>query len=102
MGLLAYSLGWYSRIFRSPTEFLLSQPGDDYDCLILDLHMPRMNGAELLDELHRRRIYIPAIIVTSNCEDPLTELARMRGARAVLNKPFRDEELLEEVERAIR
>ncbi len=101
IGLLALSMGWQSRSFASAAEFLESGAVDSTDCLILDLRMPGMNGAELLEELARRSRHIPTVVVTAQYSDPLVGRALRAGAASILTKPFRDDLLRQFVEETI-
>lgn len=101
MRVLIESYGYPVRDYASATAFLddrhVSEPG----CLLLDLHMPGMDGLELVELLRRRKILTPAIIVTGQ-KDPL-QLQRVKeaGVMALLNKPVTDEELIGWVEQAL-
>ncbi|MBL6750504.1 MAG: response regulator [Nevskia sp.] len=102
-GMLVASFGWRARTFGSATAFLDElAPGDAPDCLLLDLNMPGMNGAELLRVLEARGSTLPVIVITGNSESALAEIARRAGARAVLDKPVCDDELKLEIERVLR
>jgi len=90
--LLVRSFGWRAEIYSSAPAFLdaLAAPPD---CLLLDLNMPRMNGAELLEALARRGMAVRTIMITAQKDSPLLARAHAAGARAKLTKPFGDEEL---------
>lgn len=92
--LLLRSFGCRVRSFASASAFLdaLAQEAAP-DCLLLDLDMPVMNGAELLEALKARQSGIPVIIVTGRGDTPLAARARQAGARDVLGKPFGEDEL---------
>jgi FixJ family two-component response regulator len=61
--------------------------------LILDMHMPGLNGIELLTELRRRGIETPAVILTGRGDGTVAQAARQLSA-AMLAKPPDDDELL--------
>lgn len=90
--LLVRSFGWQVESFPSALAFLaaLQVPPD---CLLLDLNMPEMNGAELLESLAARGVPIRTIMITAQKESPLLVRAEAAGARARLTKPFDDEAL---------
>lgn len=100
MELLMRSYGWRARAYPSAQEYLedLARTADAADCLLLDLNMPGMGGAELLERLAARNVATPVIVVSGEAGSPLAARARRAGARAVLNKPFREEELKNEIE----
>ncbi|MDR3416510.1 MAG: response regulator [Nevskia sp.] len=102
LSLLLRSFGWQASAFGSARAFLESlRQGDMPDCLLLDLNMPGMNGAELMEALASMRVWVPVIIMTGQRDSPLEARARRAGAREVLNKPFGDEELKASIERAL-
>lgn len=101
LALLLRSQGWDARSHASADAFLAEYRPGSADCLVLDLQMPGMNGVELQEELDRRGIAIPVIIITAFARDPLAARARAVGARAVIAKPFRHEVLLQSIEKAL-
>lgn len=68
-----------------------------YDCVILDIMLPRMNGLDVLRTLRQRRISTPVLLLTakSDVEDKITGLDS--GADDFLTKPFVTGELLARV-----
>jgi FixJ family two-component response regulator len=76
----------------SAEEFLeryRSQPG----CIVADLRMHGLSGVELQEELRRRGIAIPVIVVTGHAHTAAVVRAMRNGAVTVLDKPFDEEEL---------
>lgn len=86
--------------FQSGQQFLASLPERLPDCLILDLQMPWMTGLEIQQDLARRGIRIPTIIVTAHEEAGTRERCRSAGAIAYLAKPVRPEALFAAIEAA--
>lgn len=70
-------------------------------CLVLDVHMPRVTGLDLLDELNRRGITIPVIFLTGFGDVPSSVRAMKGGAVEFLEKPYDEDELLAAVARAL-
>ncbi|MEW6364625.1 MAG: response regulator [Acidobacteriota bacterium] len=71
------------------------------DLLILDIQMPRLDGFGVLDELARRGIAIPTLIITGHGDrQTLVELLR-RGCADYVDKPFAPDDLLDAVKRAV-
>ena len=100
--LLVQSLGLRAQAYDSAEAFLKAyDPGSD-GCLVLDLHMPGMNGVELQQELVARGVELPVIVITAYKDDPLTIRARQVGAKTVLYKPFKQDVLLRSIESALR
>lgn len=101
--LLLRSYGWSAKGFSSAGEFLQALAGSDIpDCLLLDLNMPGMSGAELLEEMAGRRIEIPTIVITGRQDPELINRALRAGAVQVLSKPLRDEELKASIDRVLQ
>lgn len=98
--LLLKSAGLNLKSYGSAQEFL-----DDYDggagCLVLDLRLPGMSGLELQEQLNRRRISLPVILLTGHGDVPTTVRALKAGAVDYLEKPCPDDVLLERVREAI-
>jgi two-component system response regulator FixJ len=100
MRLLLEVAGFKVRSFGSPKHFL----ADDYPkhgCLIADIRMPDMSGLELQEEVTRRHIELPVIIITGHGDVPLAVQAMKAGAIDFLEKPFSDDMILASVRRAM-
>lgn len=72
------------------------------DCLILDLQMPEMTGLELQQNLARKGIRIPTIIITAHDESGMRERCKAAGAIAYLAKPLQDTSLFAAIDAAGR
>ena len=99
--LLLKSAGLAARAYASATEFLAAHDDDQPGCLVLDIRMPGMSGLELQDELNRRGAIIPVIFVTGHGDVPMAVEAMRRGAMDFLQKPFRDEDLIDRINKAL-
>ncbi len=101
---LLESLGWPVQAHASAAEFLAACPAppDDFGCLVLDIRMPGMNGLELQQAL-RARGWTPAVVfMTGHGDVELAVQAMKQGAFDFLEKPFRDQALLDTVAAAVR
>lgn len=98
---LLKSVGLASRTLASAGEFLEvykpSQPG----CLVLDVRMPGMSGLELQQQLNLRGAVIPVIFITGHGDIPMAVEAMQQGAFDFLQKPFRDQDLIDRIQRAL-
>ncbi len=101
ISLLVSSCGWSPRPFSSAEEFLQGYERDKAACLILDLQMPGMKGVDLQDIFTDLDIVLPVIVVTAYKDHPMAERAKLAGARAVIAKPFREEELVNHIRGAL-
>jgi two-component system response regulator FixJ len=99
--LLLKSAGLTARAYPSAAEFLAAHDDGQPGCLLLDVRMPGMSGLELQDELNRRGAIIPVIFITGHGDVPMAVEAMRRGAMDFLQKPFRDEDLIDRVNRAL-
>lgn len=91
------------RPFDSAEQCLevLVQDGEDPTCLLVDLDMPGMNGAELLQHLAEKHRRIPTVVITGHADSPLAREARATGVQHVLEKPFGANALLEAIEATV-
>jgi FixJ family two-component response regulator len=81
-------------LYTSAEAFLGANRHQDISCLISDISLPGVNGIELLRRLRSIRADLPAIVITARHEKALLEAALKAGARHVLLKPLKSEELL--------
>ena len=99
--LLLKSVGLASQPLGSAAEFLESYRPSQPGCLVLDVRMPGMSGLELQRELNLRGATIPVIFITGHGDIPMAVEAMQQGAFDFLAKPFRDQELIDRVQRAL-
>ena len=90
--------GYKVDIFMSAGAFLTDAPVDTYDCLVLDMNLPGLNGIELLELLRARNIHVPAIFVTGRADPNLETRARKAGAGETLAKPVTEQTLIAGIE----
>jgi DNA-binding NtrC family response regulator len=96
------SAGLNVQTFASAREFLASPRPDGVSCLVLDVQLPGFSGLDLQQELARLDAPIPIIFITGYGDIPTSVRAIKAGAIEFLTKPFRDEDLLNAVEQAIK
>src|SRR5579872_3520705 len=99
--LLVKSIGLPASAFVSAHEFLAGYEPQQPGCLILDVRMPGMSGLELQEQLNLRGAIIPVIFITGHGDIPMAVEAMQHGAFDFLQKPFRDQDLLDRVQRAL-
>ena len=83
-----------SHPFASGTDFLEALPDLQPGCVLLDLRMPQMDGFHVMDELQKRGIDWPVIVMTGHGEVPVAVRAMKMGAVDFIEKPFSEEALL--------
>jgi FixJ family two-component response regulator len=99
--LLIRSAGWRAETFESAREFLSCTPVVGPGCLVLDVHLPDLNGLDLQERLAGERSELPIILITGRGDVPMAVRAMKAGALEVLTKPFQDGVLLDAIEKAI-
>jgi two-component system, LuxR family, response regulator FixJ len=100
MRLLLEVAGFKVRNFTSARQFL-DDISPKHGCLVADIRMPDMSGLELQEEVARRHLDLPVIIMTGHGDVPLAVRAMKAGAIDFLEKPFDEEKMLTSVRRAL-
>ena len=98
---LLKSVGLATRTLSSASEFLESYKSRQSGCLVLDVRMPGMSGLELQQQLNLRGAVIPVIFITGHGDIPMAVEAMQHGAFDFLQKPFRDQDLIDRIQRAL-
>jgi two-component system response regulator FixJ len=98
--LLLQTLNFRVEVFSTARDFL-TRESHGRACLLTDLRMPDMDGLELQQEVNRRRLGIPVVIMTAHGDVPLAVRAMKAGAVDFLEKPFEESALIASVERAL-
>jgi two-component system response regulator FixJ len=101
VGRLLRSAGMEVESFASGRDFLRVVGTRQVDCLILDLHMPLMNGFEVHEDLVRRGIRLPVVIITGHDKPEYRACALAAGMAAYLPKPIDDQVLLGAITAAV-
>jgi FixJ family two-component response regulator len=95
------SVGLRVELFGSAREFSQSKMPDIASCLVLDIRLPGVSGLDFQAELAEEDIRIPIIFMTGHGDIPMSVKAMKAGAIDFLTKPFRDQDILDAVTRAI-
>src|ERR1700744_5633982 len=101
MRLLLESADFHVQVYASARRFL-ADGNFTGGCLIADIRMPEMSGLELQEEIVRRGIVLPVIIITGHGDVPLAVRAMKAGAIDFIEKPFDDEQMLGSIRRALK
>jgi two-component system response regulator FixJ len=99
--LLIGDIGLEVRTFPSAGQFLSEYDSLQPGCLVLDVRMSGMSGLELQAKLRERGWHIPTIIITGHGDVPMAVEAMKAGAMDFIEKPFRDQVLLDSIQKAI-
>ena len=87
--------------FASAADFLRAVAADAAGCLVLDVRLPGLSGLDFQADLGKSNIRLPIVFITGHGDIPMTVRAMKAGAVEFLTKPFRDQDLLEAVQRAL-
>jgi FixJ family two-component response regulator len=95
------SVGLRVELFGSVHEFTQVRMPDVASCLVLDVRLPGVSGLDFQAELAEADIRIPIIFMTGHGDIPMSVKAMKAGAIDFLTKPFRDQDILDAVIKAI-
>jgi len=97
---LLESHGFAVRGHASGNDFLDAYAGGTPCCVVLDYHMPGLNGLQVLEQFRARGESFPVLLITGRGDPALRERLFDAGATAVFDKPFEAEELVDSIEGA--
>jgi two-component system, LuxR family, response regulator FixJ len=86
--LLIEAFGFDVQSYSSGPQFLADNRHRKAGCLIIDLHMPGMNGLDIVDHLRRTGIRLPTILVSGRLDTKARERAANLGVTETIEKPF--------------
>jgi FixJ family two-component response regulator len=101
LGSLFRSVGLRVEPFGSAREFAKIKMPDAASCLVLDIRLPGVSGLDFQAQLAEADIRIPIIFMTGHGDIPMSVQAMKAGAIDFLTKPFRDQDMLDAVVRAL-
>jgi two-component system response regulator FixJ len=99
--MLLKSVGIPATPMASAQEFLAAFDPTQPGCLVLDIRMPGMSGLELQQQLNLRGAILPVLFITGHGDVPMAVEAMQQGAFDFLQKPFRDQDLIDRVQKAL-
>jgi FixJ family two-component response regulator len=94
--------GYDVRAFSQPSALLADDLPSNNACMVVDVHLPGMNGAELCEALAASGRLLPVIFITGRSDAATKALTQRVQAVAVLLKPFDDTVLLPAISRALK
>ena len=95
--MLLKSAGYKCSCFENAEDFLKDFHVETNDLLLLDIHLPGMNGNSLLEHLTKKGLHLPVIIVTAYDDQATRIAAKDYGARAYFRKPVDSEALIDAI-----
>jgi FixJ family two-component response regulator len=99
--LLLKSVGLPVETYASAQEFLDAYDADRAGCLVLDIRMPGMSGLELQQKLNELHAILPIVFITGHGDVPMAVEAMQHGAVDFIQKPFRDQDLIDRINQAL-
>lgn len=102
---LLESAGWQAQGFASAESYLNSPPNFPSNagvCLVIDVRLPRMSGLALQHKLNESRSLFPIIFITGHGDIDLAVQTMKNGAVDFLQKPFKEHQFLDAVDRALK
>jgi FixJ family two-component response regulator len=101
LDMLLESMGLARRVFASAFEFLEAYDPEQHACLVADIRMPGMSGLDLQEKLNEMRAGIPIVFITGHGDVPMAVNAMKAGATDFIQKPFRDQDLLDRINKGL-
>jgi FixJ family two-component response regulator len=95
------SVGLNAHQYGATTEFLQAPLPDEPGCLLLDIRLPGTNGLDFQAQLREHGIHLPVVLMTGHGDVPMSVRGMKAGAVDFLQKPFRDQDMLDAVALAI-
>src|SRR6202166_1862113 len=102
LSLLLSTVGYKTLAFANPSDLLAHFDPDTHGCLVLDIRMPGMSGLEVQQHLNRTGSMLPVIFITGHGDVPMAVQAMKEGAFEFIQKPFRDQDLLDRINHALK
>lgn len=102
LSLLLQSVDIPSKQHSSAQDFLASDFAETTGCIVLDIRMPGMSGMDLQEKLEEMGCKLPIIFITGHGDIPMAVEAMKRGALEFVQKPFREQDLLDCINRALQ
>jgi FixJ family two-component response regulator len=100
--LLLRTVGYQPVPFSRASDFLAKYNTDQHAVLVLDVRMPEMSGLEVQQQLNRAGAMLPVIFMTGHGDIPMAVQAMKDGAFDFLTKPFRDQDLIDRINNALK
>ena len=98
---LIKSVGLRVETFETAQQFLGSKRPEVPGCVVLDVRLPGLSGLDLQRQLAANEIKLPIIFITGYGDIPMSVSAMKAGALEFLTKPFRDQDLLDAIQKAL-
>ena len=87
--------------YTSGAELLADDRRRTAGCLLVDQHMPGMNGLDVVERLQKEGVHIPTILISGRLDTSIRERAAILGVTSVIEKPFAADRLVELIRTAL-
>ena len=94
---LLETFGFKVQSYGSGSEFLADERHRAAGCLLIDHHMPGTNGLDVVDNLRKRGIELPTILISGRLDASTRERATRLGVRELLDKPVPASRLIQAI-----
>jgi FixJ family two-component response regulator len=101
LGMLFKSIGLQHESYASALDFLQHYDPARHACLVADIRMPGLSGLELQQRLNDEGAEIPIIFITGHGDVPMAVTAMKSGAADFIQKPFRDQDLIDRIHKGL-
>ena len=88
--------------FATPEEFLAYERPEGPSCIVLDVRLPDRSGLDVHRDLVAAGVFSPVIFISGHADVRMSVAGMKAGAIEFLTKPFRDQELLDAIQRGLR
>jgi two-component system, LuxR family, response regulator FixJ len=96
------TIGFRVVAYAVPSQFLAQHDASQHSCLILDIRMPEMSGLQVQQQLNKQGSMLPVIFITGHADVPMAVQAMKEGAFDFLEKPFREQDLVDRINDALQ
>ena len=98
---LISAAGFQVQTFGKPSELLASEIPGSNACMVVDIDLPEMTGIQMFETLKRLGRSLPTILITGRTDTRTRLLAAQSDPIALLFKPFKEDSLLDAIDRAL-
>lgn len=98
---LLHSIAIETRTYATARDFFATSVSDAPGCLVVDIRLPDMNGLDFQVQLTQAGVRLPVVMMTGYGDIPMSVRAMKYGAVDFLEKPFKDQDMLDAVLTAI-
>jgi two-component system, LuxR family, response regulator FixJ len=92
---LLETFGFEVRCYTSGADFLVDYTRRSAGCLVIDHHMPGLNGLDVVDQLQKHGLRVPTILISGRLDTNIRKRAASLGVTSVIEKPFAAHQLVD-------